>query len=285
MNYKTMLCGTMVATLTTTTLLNNVLADDWKANAISPVANPLYFEDPRIRSEIRPIFMEHTLDHNFAGGGDVQVMAVQARWAVNDRLAIIATKDGYILLNAKGITHHTGFADIAAGVKYALIDAPEHQFILTPGYKINLPTGNSRVFQGSGYSDAFVAAEKGFDDFHLTANLGGVIAHDQNNCNNEIHYSAQVDYRFCKLFVPFATANAYTVVSEAKHNPGLTTEGYDLINFGSGKASGRTMASVGLGFRSMLTQNVDFGFSYEKAVSSPRGLFDDRYTVDFIIHF
>ena len=31
-------------------------AVDWKTNTISPVANPMYFEDPVIRTEIRPIF-------------------------------------------------------------------------------------------------------------------------------------------------------------------------------------------------------------------------------------
>ena len=36
-------------------------AEDWKSRAVSPVANPLFFEDPHIRTEIRPIFAYHRI--------------------------------------------------------------------------------------------------------------------------------------------------------------------------------------------------------------------------------
>jgi|SRR5580765_3525933 len=43
---------------------------DWKTKAISPIANPLFFENPRIASEVHPIFMQHYLPEtfDFAGG-------------------------------------------------------------------------------------------------------------------------------------------------------------------------------------------------------------------------
>ena len=41
---------------------------DWKENTISPVTNPMYFEDPVIRSEIRPIFIYHNFDNQFVTG-------------------------------------------------------------------------------------------------------------------------------------------------------------------------------------------------------------------------
>lgn len=77
-------------------------ADDWKSKAISPVANPLFFEDPQINSEVRPIALWHNIDSSFiTGGGEVRVYAAQLRYAVTDRLAIIATKDGYIDFDPK----------------------------------------------------------------------------------------------------------------------------------------------------------------------------------------
>jgi hypothetical protein len=39
------------------------------------------------------------------------------------------------------------------------------------------------------------------------------------------------------------------------------------------------------GFRSRLLKDVDVGFAYETSVTSPRGLFDNRYTVDLIWRF
>ena len=75
----------------------NLGAATWAEKSVSPVANPLFFEDPQIRTEIRPLFIHHQVDDDFiVGGADARVYAVQARYAVNDRLAIIATKDGYV---------------------------------------------------------------------------------------------------------------------------------------------------------------------------------------------
>jgi len=72
------------------------LAEGWTDKAIAPVANPIYFETPLIQNEVRPLFAYHRLDSGLLGvGGDVKVYAAQLRYAINDRLALIATKDGY----------------------------------------------------------------------------------------------------------------------------------------------------------------------------------------------
>ena len=71
-------------------------AVDWKASTIAPVANPIFFEDPVIRSEIRPIFAYHRIDDGFiTGGGEAYLYALQLRYAITDRLAFIATQDGF----------------------------------------------------------------------------------------------------------------------------------------------------------------------------------------------
>lgn len=264
-------------------------AEDWKAKTISPVTNPLFFEDPQVTSEVRPLFVYHQLDDTFlTGGGNVRVYAMQVRYAVNDRLAIIATKDGYIEFNPKNnaIPKADGWADIAAGLKYAVIDDKENNFILTPGFKIELPTGNERVFQGNGKGewDVFVSAGKGFNDLHLTASTGVRLPNDWDKETASAHYSLQLDYFTCQYFIPFIAGNGFTVLSEADQLP-LNVEGYDLINFGSSNAEGFTQITVGAGFRSRLLSNLDLGFAYEKGVSKPRGIFDERFTVDLIWRF
>jgi hypothetical protein len=261
---------------------------DWKEKTISPVTNPLFFEDPQVNTEIRPIFMQHNIDKDFiTGGGDVRVYAVQARWAVTDRLAIIATKDGYVEFNPKTtLTHKDGWADLAAGVKYALIDDKEAQFILTPGLKFELPTGNERVFQGNGSGewDLFVSSAKGWGNCHLTGSAGVRVPNDFDKETAQAHYSLQLDYYSCRWFIPFIAANGFSVMTEGNQLP-LGVEGYDLINFGTSNASGFTQIAVGGGFRSRLHKNVDLGFAYERGVTGPEGLFDDRFTVDLIVRF
>jgi len=261
---------------------------DWKANTISPVTNPLFFESPQIDSEVRPLFIWHNLDKQLGtSGGDVEVYAVQLRYAVTDRLAIIATKDGYIDFNPKtGLPHQSGWADIAAGLKYALIDDTQHNFILTPGVKFEIPIGNTSVFQGSGSGewDAFVSAAKGWGNFHATASIGFRLPNDWDKKTAQAHYSGQLDYYLCQYFIPFVSANAFTVLSNGKGLP-LNFEGFDLINFGASKASGQTMTAIGGGVRSRLIEKLDLGVGYEVGVGNPKGLFDDRFTVDLIYRF
>lgn len=272
--------------------------DNWQDNLISPVANPLYFEDPRITTEVRPVFMNHFLPDTFefSGGkvplgGEVRVYAVQARYALSERLGLIATKDGYIQIRPDNtLSDESGWANIAAGLKYALVDDRERQLLVTPGFTFELPTGNTDVLQGRGAGEwnVFVSAAKGWDKFHVTGNAGLRVPNDFSDQTLQAHYSLQLDYYACRYFIPFFAANAYTVLTEGDSKllgaVDLNTELYDLINFGSTKAGGRTQVTVGGGFRSRLAKNLDLGFAYEAGVTDPVGIFDSRVTVDLILH-
>ena len=279
-----------------------VEAEDWKAKAISPVCNPIYFEDPRITSEVRPVFMQHYLPDTFhfyndggtgaALGGEVRLYALQLRLALTERLALIATKDGYIEFRPKStLSHNYGWANLAAGLKYALLDDPDHQLIVTPGFTFEVPSGNQDVGQGHGKGEwnPFVSAAKGWGNFHVTGNIGARIPHDTAEQTSQLHYSLQLDYYVCQYFIPFVAANGYTVLSEGKNQllPGvdLNTEMYDLINFGATKAKGKTQVTVGGGLRSKLTKHLDAGVAYEAGVTDPVGIFESRITADLIWRF
>jgi hypothetical protein len=265
-----------------TSLAAPALAEgDWLEHAANPVTNPIFFESAQIQSEVRPLFLHHRLDDGFVGGGSVNVYALQLRYAVNDRLAIIATKDGYIDTHTPGLGNRGGWGDLAAGLKYALIRDDANQFLVTPGFTITLPTGNEEVFQGRGKGEwnAFVSALKGFGDFHVSANVGARLPNDLSKNTASLHYSAQVDYYTCQWFIPFVSINAFTTLNGANGLP-ITTEGFDLINFGSGHANGQTQAAVGGGFRSRLLPNLDLGFGYEVEITDQTDIFKDRFTVD-----
>lgn len=261
--------------------------EDWLTTAISPVTNPIFFEDPAIRSEVRPIYIHHNIDDGFiTGGGDVNVWALQFRYAITDRLALIATKDGHIDIDLDSGGSANGWADVALGLKYALIDDRASQFILTPGFTFEFPLGDEEVFQGNGDGELnlFVSAAKGFGNFHLTGNAGFRIPMDGNDESTLFHFNLMADYKCHRYFHPFVSMSGITVLDEGNAMP-LATEGYDLINFGSAFADGETQVVVGGGFRSHLTDSVDFGIAWETAVTSPEGLFDDRVTADIIWRF
>jgi hypothetical protein len=274
---------------------------DWKAGLISPVANPIYFEDARITSEVRPIFLQHWLPRRFdiLGGsvpldGEVRVYALQIRYAITERLGFIATKDGYIEFQPKGVlanNHQYGWADLAAGFKYALVDDADKQLLITPGLTITIPTGDDEVFQGDGAGEwnLFVSVAKGLKDFHVLGNIGVRIPNDQDEQTTQLHYSLQLDYRVHDLFVPFVCLNGYTVLTAADDRllgaVPLNTELYDLSNFGSTDAKGDTAIVLGAGFRSNLTKDLSIGVAYEAGTSTRQGIFDSRLTIDSIIRF
>lgn len=271
----------------TATLGAPAFADSWEDKAIAPVTNPVFFETPLIQSEVRPIFAAHRTDASFLGvEADVRLYAAQIRWAVNDRLAIIAVKDGYIQFKPEGASTTEGWADLAAGLKYAVIKDDAKQLIVTPGVTVEVPTGDEKVFQGNGGGQAnlFVSAMKGWDNLHVTANVGGTVPFDSDLETSKLHYSAMVDYYTCQYFIPFVAANAFTTISDAQ-GPAFNSEGFDLINFGSSNASGRTQVAIGAGFRSRLTKSLDIGFAYEYGVSPDNDIFKDRFTVDLIWRF
>lgn len=290
MNQSKSLVQSLILTALAAAGATTVSGADWKTAPVSPVTNPVFFEDPNIRTEIRPIFLYHNMDENFlAGEGRAILAAAQLRWAVNDRLAVIATKDGYVDIefdDAPGLSH-SGWADLAFGLKYALIRSDEHKFVLTPGLTFEIPTGDDEVFQGNGDGEwnPFVSAAKGWGNFRILGNVGGRIPNNQEEETAQLHYSLQFDYNVCQWFVPFVSINAFTVLTEGENPLPLDEEGFDLINFGAPDAGGHTQAAAGVGFRSRLHKNAELGFAYERGLDGGDGFFDDRFTVDLIVHF
>ena len=284
---------------------------DWRELAISPVSNPIFFEDPRIRTEVRLIYLFNRVSDDFGlilggtevnlGGADIHAFGAQIRVALTPRLALNATNDVGIVFRpdhpipGTAFTNATGYSDLDVGFKYALIDDPAHQFILTPIVTYAIPVGTQEVFQGDnpGIFDVAVSAEKGFDRFHLIGNAGVRIPIDNERNSTEFHYSLHADYFVSRFFIPLVEFNGWTVVDSPSGTEGplgafgtaLNTEGADLINFGASNLEGETQAAIGVGFRSKLCKYVDFGFVYEHAVTSPEGAFEQRVTTDLIIHF
>ncbi|NDB76502.1 MAG: hypothetical protein EB141_12815, partial [Verrucomicrobia bacterium] len=100
----------------------------------------------------------------------------------------------------------------------------------------------------------------------------------------QLHTSVQLAYQTCRYFTPFIAANSFTVLNAA-NQIGLGAEGFDLINFGAASAAGTTQVTAGAGFRSRLHDRVELGLAYERSVTNPRGVFDDRTTLDVVLRF
>ena len=260
---------------------------------ISPVSNPVNFDDPRANTEARLVHMFHEIDSGFiTGGGDIQVYALQLRYAVNERLALLATKDGYIDFNPDGVlTDDAGFANIAAGAKYAFYMDPDQGQIATAGLRYEIPLGEQEVFQGRG--DGFIqpfltGASALCDRTTLIAATGMRIPIDQDDStfwDLDLHIDYRVGTQIGDLY-PLLELNMVHVVDGGRRLA-IADEGLDLISFGASEADGKTILSGAAGWRVRLSEKVDWGFAYQFPLTSGRGseLTKWRVTSDLIFSF
>ena len=142
-----------------------------------PITMPYLFEDPFITTSAHL----HQLWHEFPTssvfeGGDVRITALQLRLALTDRLAFIATKDGYVDFRPELnlLDSQTGFMNFTAGLKYALIDWRDKQFIVTPSLRVELSQGSPDILSGQGKGAWIpgVSAGIGRGRFHLIGDVG-----------------------------------------------------------------------------------------------------------------
>jgi len=125
-----------------------------------PVSNPVYNGDARNVTMVRPILFTQSLPDkikvNIGGtetkvdlGGEVQGVALQFSYAFNERFSLVAVKDGYVDCEPDNtLKDHSGWADIAAGLRYSFIYNPAQDFIMSARLVYESTSGDSEVYQG-----------------------------------------------------------------------------------------------------------------------------------------
>jgi len=279
-------------------------------SAIRPITNPTLFDLPLTGTNVHPIMMYQRLPdfvNTTAGkvpmGGDVEVYALQFEYAFNDRLSLVATKDGYVEIHpdTKPLwSKQSGFANLGAGLKYAFYYDPAARAAASATVTFELPTGNHDVFQGegSGAANLTVSALKLWDGLELAGAAGVHLPFDDQSATTSFA-SAHVSHEFCRWFIPLMEVNWYHVLETGNGWANFfsqaggavpviaTFEGSDLLNFGASNASQhRDLVTAAIGFRSRLSDRVEAGFAYELPVTSPHnGIIADRCTLDVVWKF
>lgn len=280
---------------------------------VPPTSMPYLFEDPFITTEVSA----HGLWHAFPWdsvfrGGEAWVAAVQARLAITDRLAFIATKDGYTWLRPGShsqIPGDDGFFDITAGFKYALIERPEDGFILTPALRVDLPTGQDQVFSGNGSGELIpsFSTALGAGPVNLIGSYGWRIPFEGPKESTSMFYNLHASVPVLEYLVPFLELNGTTWVrsghgeanvktkafgsvdlglaQEVVHGPlgqtdTLRWEGADVVNLGSEGVSGNTLLTLAAGARVPVTKRVSLGAYYEFPLTERQDIFGERVAIN-----
>lgn len=278
-------------------------------SARRPISNPTRFDLALPRTNVHAFWMHHKFPSQVKLnngtkldlGGDLNLYAVQFEYAFNDRLSLVATKDGYIDFNPDGaaFSDESGFANLAAGLKYAFILNPEKQYVLSGSAVVELPTGNRDVFQGAGDGSLHLSLTdlKLHNNWQFAGAAGVEIPFDDDFSTTGF-VSAHVSYEVTPWFIPLLEVNWFTVLDEGDGGsrykdqaggavPSLVTfEGADLINWGAMDGGDNDYATAAIGFRSRLSETCDIGFAYEVPLTDEEeNITEERFTLDLTLTF
>lgn len=262
------------------------------ARFVGPISNPVFSKDPRSNTEVRTLFINNWIPNGhglFAGGGNYQVVATQIRVALNERLSIIADKDGYGFFHPGGADGADGWLNIAAGLKYVFIRDVENQFIVSGGMLYELPTGEANVFQnqGDGIITAFVAAGKEIDcDTHLLATIGESFPIDNQFSSGYFYANLHLDRRVMDKFYPLVELNWFHYVSGGNWGiPSTVGEADGHINIGTSGVSGNDLVTVAVGAKYKPSNHLEFGGVWETPISNRQDIMDQRLTFEMILRY
>lgn len=252
---------------------------------ISPMTNPVYFEDPRTLTEARAIFINHSIPSNL-GGGSVQVYATQLRAALTENLSIIATKDGYIVSESPLL--NDGFADVSAGLKLNVFKDVESQTLLSVGTVFEIPAGSHTARQGNGSGEFHLFATGGTEflpGYHLISGSGFRLPTDTSAQNQMWYWSNHLDKKLGNtgLYL-FTEANWYYYMSSGNALQ-APIGGGDLFNLGSVSMAGESAVTGAYGVKYKPNKHMELGVAYEIPYSSRRDLLQNRLTVDLILRY
>lgn len=268
-----------------------------RARYVPPVTMPTLSETPFITSEVKPIGIYHSIPNGFVtGGGDVYAGAVQARFAVTDRIGIIATTDGYADINFDGVLPDTdGFLDIAAGAKYAIVSDPEAGNLLTAGLRYTAPVGNVETAgidltgsSGNGYIDVFLTGATLLNGgTNVQGSIGYQVALSDENWSY-IHVHGHIDHEIAPNFFPLLEFNAIIPTSGGDRIPGANLTGADVFDIGASDPV--SIVTLAIGARYRVFDNMVVGAAFEGNVadvadSSAESVYGWRITTDLTIHF
>lgn len=278
----------LLAACQSTNTTSGTKSAPWTDRIIAPITSPVTFESPVIQTNIRPIYAHHAFpSDSIFGGGALDVYALQLRYAVTDRLAIIATKDGYFDLQPDVGSDESGMADIAGGVKYAFVDDAERGLIATAGLVYEGTNGDKDVFQGNGDGvwRPFVSAALARGEMSYVGALGFQWPNDRDEESTSFDWHVQAAWRVpdTKIAPVFELSGIHYV--SGGDALAVDFEGGDVINLGASGVGGNDLVTGALGLRWNAWGRSWLGIAYETPVFSRDDLFDDRMTADLFVVF
>jgi hypothetical protein len=278
------------------------------AMPVHPITNPVYNETAIPQSRISVIYAYHSLPDKIrtevgklALGGDVNLIAVQVEYALDEDLSLVANKDGYVWLDPDNtLSSQDGFGDLSAGLKYRLWQ--EDTLHLAVRGTFEIPTGDEEVLQGNGdgnFSPAVILTHVS-DTMTCNAVAGLVIPFDGDEESLTSYLSLSYSYQATPMIAPMVELNWWHVVEPGEGEADFggeqggkvvgavaQFEGGDYFNLGAANADeNRNLVTAAIGATISVNDAISLALAYEVPLTDEEAsLFDDRLSANCTIRF
>jgi hypothetical protein len=252
---------------------------------ISPMTNPVFFEDPRTLTEVRFIALHHRLP-DALGGNSVQAYAPQIRLALTERLSLLVTKGSVIYTQSPLL--ESGFLDLAGGFKYNLLRDPAAGRLLSGGVTFETPTGSQKSLQGNGDGELNVflsGAMRVGRRSHWLSTMGWRRPMDDLAENEIMYWSGHFDHRLPNRPIYLFTEFNWFHYLSSGGAFGLPIEGGDIFNLGSVGVTGNDLVTQAVGLKVKPRDNVEAGVAFEFPLTERQGILENRWTFDLAIRY
>jgi len=257
---------------------------------VGPISNPVLSKDPRSLTEARFMFVNDSIppDHPLRGG-NFQVIGLQVRVALTDRLSLTVDKGVYAWIHPGSGPEQDGFINIAAGLKYLLVRDVENQFLWSAGFMYEPQTGEGSVFQnqGHGVMTAFTTAGKQLADYyHVLGTFGYQFPLDSNQNSSFFYTSLHLDRQVCGWLYPLIELNWFHYAAGGDRGlPPALGEGDGLLNLGTSGVAGNDLVTLAAGLKAVVSEHLETGVAWEFPISNRKDLIDNRLTFELILRY
>lgn len=264
---------------------------------ISPMSNFVFFEDPRTLTEARAIFFHHELPDSIGTlglpGGQVQLYALQLRFALSERLSLIAVKDGFIVTDINGgpldALLDDGWAAVTAGLKYNLVRNTCSGTLLSTGLTYEIPVGSQRTLQDIGdgeFHAFFTGGQRLFSGLaHYLGAVGFRFPVDGGIQTSSIHWSNHLDVKLTDRIYAFTEAVWWHWTDSANNGLALGVAGQDAFNLFSTNVAGNDLVTQSVGVKFKPSGNAELGVAYEFPLTGFEDIIDSRIQAELILRY
>lgn len=303
-----MIMKTLGAIFSTIVIFISCSTHVWSEKVIHPISNPVYADTAFPKNSVNVVFAHHTLPdkiETIAGelalGGDINVLAVQIEWALNEAFSFVANKDGYIDINPDSVLNEDeGLGDLSAGIKWLFHN--EGDLAIALRGTVEFSTGDEEVFQGNGdanFSPAIIVTLSPEGSYQLNGVVGFTLPFDSSEESTMSYVNLGWAYRISEALAGMLEFTWFRVINEGDGDANfdgqlgsvvpsiITFEGPDIFNLGSLNADENPdYVTLAIGGSYEVNDNVSAGLTYEIPLTdSESSLTDSRWNLNITFGF